>query len=80
MPTWKIILMLVAWAFVAAFIGVVTAIVGTEILRLIGVVDSNDDSYQISINVIWAVVFVVVLAVPFVFRSRFVADEAPPDA
>ncbi len=80
MPTWKIILMLVAWAFVAAFIGVVTAIVGTEILRLIGVVDGNDDSYQISINVIWAVVFVVVLAVPFVFRARFVADEPPPDA
>ncbi|MGI9528583.1 MAG: hypothetical protein ACR2NG_02645, partial [Acidimicrobiia bacterium] len=70
----------VAWAFVAAFIGVVTAIVGTEVLRVIGVVDSNNDSYQISINVIWAVVFVVVLAVPFVFRARFVADEPPPEA
>lgn len=80
MPTWKIILMLIAWAFVAAFIGVVTAIVGTEILRLIGVVDDNNDSYQIAINVIWAVVFVAVLAVPFVFRGRFVADEHPPDA
>ena len=80
MPTWKIIFMLVAWVFVAAFIGVVAAIVGTEILRLIGVVDDNTDSYQISINVMWAVVFVVVLAVPFVFRSRFVAYEPPPKA
>lgn len=78
MATWKIILMLVAWAFVAAFIGVVTAIVGTEVLRLIGVVDDNTDSYQISINIIWAAVFVVVLAVPIVFRSRFVPDEPPP--
>lgn len=80
MPTWKIILMLIAWVFVAAFIGVVSAIVGTEILRLIGVVDDNNDSYQISINVIWALVFVAVVAVPFVFRGRFVADEPPPDA
>ena len=80
LPTWKIILMLIAWAFVAAFMGVVTAIVGTEILRLIGVVDDNTNSYQISINVIWAVVFVVVLAVPFVFRNRFISDQAPPEA
>ena len=80
LPTWKIILMLIAWAFVAAFMGVVTAIVGTEILRLIGVVDDNTNTYQISINVIWAVVFVVVLAVPFVFRNRFISDQAPPEA
>ena len=70
--------MYAAWLFVAAFIGVVTAIVVTELLRVLGVVDSGEDSYQRAINVIWLVVFVAVAAIPFVFRHRF-ADRRPPD-
>jgi hypothetical protein len=63
------------WLFVAAFTGVVTAIVLTEVLRLSGVVEAGESSYQRAINVIWLVVFVAVAAVPFVFRKRFIERE-----
>ena len=74
----RIVLMYVAWLFVAAFCGVVAAIVVAEVLRLIGVVESGEPSYQRALNLIWFVVFVGVAAVPFVFRSRF-SDSEPKD-
>ena len=75
----RILLLFVAWVFVAAFLGVVAAIVGTELLRLAGVVESGEESYQRSINVIWLIVFVSAVAVPFVFRKRFVEQQRTDD-
>ena len=74
----RVALLYAAWLFVAAFIGVVTAIVLTELLRVIGLVDSGEESYQRAINVTWLVVFVAVAGVPWVFRNRF-TDGSPPD-
>jgi hypothetical protein len=79
MPTWKIVLLLIAWVTVAAFMGVVAAIVGTEILGLFGIVESGEDSYQTSINIIWVIVFIIVLVIPLVYRKRFNAYEPPPE-
>ncbi|GMQ97958.1 MAG: hypothetical protein BMS9Abin17_0462 [Acidimicrobiia bacterium] len=62
----------VAWVFASVAIGVVTAILVTEALSLIGIVDSGESSYSVSLNVISVVVFVGVVAVPVVFRERFV--------
>ena len=76
-PTWKIIAMAIAWALASAFIGVVAAIVAVEVLRLVGIVDSGDDSYRLALNIVFFVVFVALLAVPLVFRKRF-TDEQPP--
>ncbi len=75
----RILLWFAAWVFVAAFLGVVTAIVGTELLRLVGVVEPGEASYQRSINVIWLIVFVAAVAVPFVFRRRFVERQRTDD-
>ena len=75
----RILLWFVAWVFVAAFLGVVTAIVGTELLRLAGVVEPGEESYQRSINVIWLIVFVAAVAVPFVFRRRFGEQQRTDD-
>jgi len=62
----------VAWVFASVAIGVVTAIVVTEALSLVGIVDSGESSYSVSLNVISVVVFLGVVAVPVVFRKRFV--------
>ena len=72
MPTWKAILATVAWLLVAIFIGVVTAIVVTEILRAFGLVTSGESSYRVSMSVVWFVSTAVVFLLPFVFRNRFV--------
>jgi hypothetical protein len=80
MSTWKIVAMSIAWLFTSAFISVVTAAVSTEILRLVGVVTPEDTSYQIALNVVFVVVFVALISVPFVFRRRFVTKEPPPSA
>jgi hypothetical protein len=53
---------------------VVTAAVVAEALRLIGVVDT-DSGYPIALNVTFGVVFVALVAVPFVFRRRFSSRE-----
>jgi len=62
----------VAWVFASIAIGVVAAIVLTEALSLIGIVDSGEPSYSVSLNVISVVVFLGVVTVPVVFRKRFV--------
>jgi hypothetical protein len=68
----KLGMFIVAWVFASVAIAVVTAIVLTEALSLTGVVDSGESSYSVSLNVISIVVFVGVVAVPVVFRGRFV--------
>lgn len=80
MPTWKLIIYIIAWALASVMIAVVTAIIATEILRLAGVVESGESSYTIALNVVFVVTFVALLAVPIVFRDRFTAYEPPPDA
>ena len=77
MPTWKAVLATIAWLLVAIFVGVVTAIVVTEILRAFGVVTSGESSYRVSMSVVWFLATAVVFLIPFVFRSRFV--EQPHD-
>ena len=78
MPTWKLILLFVAWLFASVMIAVVIAILGTEVLRLVGIVESGESSYSVALNVLLGVVFVALVAVPFVFRRRFTSYEPPP--
>ena len=80
MATWKIVAMGVVWLFTSAFIAVVTAAVLTELLRLVGLVTAGESSFQIALNVIFLVVFVTLIAIPYVFRDRFATREPPPSA
>jgi len=68
----KLGLFVVAWVFASLAIGVVVAIVVTEALALVGLVDSGQSSYSVSLNLTTLVVFVSVASVPLVFRKRFV--------
>lgn len=75
MTTRKLVLMFVAWLFAAGAIAVTVAVVVTEILSLIGIVDRSGSSYGLSLNLVTGVTFVALAFVPFVFRKRFVADD-----
>ena len=80
MPAWKLILLFVAWLLASVMIAVVMAILGTEVLRLVGIVESGESSYSVVLNVLFGVVLVVLVAVPFVFRRRFTSYEPPPQS
>ena len=51
----------------------------TDHFEVVGVVEPGEASYQRSINVIWLIVFVAAVAVPFVFRRRFVERQRTDD-
>ena len=65
-----------AWVLAAVAIAVVTSIVLTELLVLVGVVDWASSQYAWVINVVALVTFLVLVSVPFVFRKRFVEPAA----
>ena len=79
MPTWKLLLMFVGWILASVMMAVVTAIVVTELLLLLGFVDQGESSYSVSLNVVFVVTLIALVAVPFVFRRRFDAVEPPPE-
>jgi len=79
MTTRKLVLMYVAWLFAAGAIAITVAVVLTEVLSVVGVVDRSGSGYGISLNLLTAITFVALASVPFVFRSRFVADGADDD-
>jgi membrane-anchored glycerophosphoryl diester phosphodiesterase (GDPDase) len=76
MSTGKLIVLVVAWVLASITIGVVTGVLLTEILVLIGLVDAGSTEYSVILNIISLSVFVVVGSVPLVFRKRFESSEA----
>jgi hypothetical protein len=80
MTTRKLVFMFIAWLFAAGAIAITVAVVLTEILSLVGIVDRSEASYGFSLNLITGVTFVALASVPFVFRARFTAeaDGDPP--
>jgi len=68
--------LMAAWVLAAIAIAVVTSIVLTELLVLVGVVDWGTSGYSLAINGIALVVFIPLVLVPIIFRKRFV-DPAP---
>ncbi|MFV2001341.1 MAG: hypothetical protein ACC654_13340 [Acidimicrobiia bacterium] len=72
MSGFKLGVFAVAWVLASLTIGVVTAIMATEVFSWLGIVESGESSYAVSLNVIALVVFLVLIAVPFAFRKRFV--------
>lgn len=75
MGTWKLIGLGIAWALASIAIAFVTAILGTELLDVVGIVESGESSYTIAINAILLVVFVGLILVPFLLRNRFVDPD-----
>jgi hypothetical protein len=75
MPTWKILVLMGAWVLASVMIALVTAILGTEVLEWVGLVDADASSYSVALNGIFLIVLVALVAVPFVFRDRFSVRE-----
>jgi len=76
MSTGKLILLSIAWVLASLTMGVVVAVIVTEVLRLAGIVETGSPGYSLSLNIVTFSVFVVLVAVPFVFRKRFTGDDA----
>ena len=76
MSTGKLVAFFIAWIFASMTIAVVTAVVFTEILALLGLVDAGSDAYDITLNIATFATFGVLVAVPFVFRKRFASDSS----
>ena len=68
--------MAVAWVLASITIGVVTGVLVTEVLVLVGLVDAGSTEYSVSLNIISLSLFVVVGSVPLLFRGRFESSEA----
>lgn len=79
MATRKLVLMFIAWLFAAGAIAITVAVVLTEILSLVGIVDRSESSYGVSLNLFTGVTFVVLASVPFVFRARFTTEPDSDD-
>lgn len=67
----KLIWYSIGWFLASVMIGVVTSIVVTEMLSLTPWVETGESSYRVTLNVVFLVVVVILVAVPFVFRDRF---------
>lgn len=76
MTTSRLVLMYVAWLLAAGSVAVTIAVIVTEVFVVLGFVDRSSGAYGSSLGVITALLFVVLAAVPFVFRRRF----APPSS
>ena len=75
MGTFKLIGLGIAWALASIAIAFVAAIIGTELLDVVGIVESGESSYTIAINTILVLVFVGLILVPFLLRNRYVDPE-----
>lgn len=71
MSNGKLIWYSVGWFLACVMVGVVTSIVVTEMLSLTPWVETGESSYRVTLNVVFLVVVVALMAVPFVFRDRF---------
>ncbi len=76
MSTGKFIALSIAWVLASLTMGVVTAVFVTEILRLLGIVESGSPGYSTSLNIVTFGTFAALVAVPFVFRKRFTDRDA----
>lgn len=77
MPTSRLVWYSIGWFLASVMIAVVTAIVGTEMLSLTPWVQTGESSYRWTLNVLFLVVLVALIAVPFVFRERFGLPQDP---
>lgn len=76
MLTRKLIGLGIAWILASLAIAVVIAILFTELLRLVGLVQVGEPSHTIALNSVVLVAFIVLVSVPFVYRARFVDEKA----
>jgi len=78
MSTWKLVGLMAGWILTSIAIAVVTSILLTEFLVLVGLVDWATPQYAWAINGFAVVLFVGVVTVPFVFRGRWGEPTVEP--
>lgn len=71
----RLIAFMIGWVLASIAMGVIAGVIVTEILHAIGVVESGKASYAVALNLVTFTTAAVLIAVPFVFGSRFVDDD-----
>ena len=69
----------IGWFLASVMIAVVGAIVVTEILSVTPLVDTGESSYRLTLNLVFLIVLIGLIAVPFVFKERFRLPTPPED-
>lgn len=75
MSTSRIVLLYGAWLLAAGSVAVTLAVIVTEMLVVVGLVDRSSGAYGSSIGATTALLFIGIALVPFVFRRRFVVPS-----
>lgn len=75
MSTLKLLGLAAAWAFASVAIAVLFAVVLAELLDVIGLVESGQESYSWALDGIALVTFLLLLAVPFFLRRRLGGED-----
>ena len=69
----------IGWFLASVMIAVVGAIVVTEILSVTPLVDTGESSYRLTLNLVFLIVLIGLIAVPFVFKERVRLPTPPED-
>lgn len=75
MKTHRLIWMYLLWLLAAGSVAVTVAVVVTELMAMVGLVDHSGSGYGLSLSIVTGTCFVVLAAVPFAFRDRFRMDD-----
>ncbi|MCZ7534122.1 MAG: hypothetical protein M5U23_12110 [Acidimicrobiia bacterium] len=63
------------WLLAAGSVAVTVAVVVTELMVVVGLIDRSGGGYGLSLSIVTGACFVVLAVIPFLFRDRFRMDD-----
>ncbi len=75
MKTHRLIAMYALWLLAAGSVAVTVAVVVTELMVVVGLIDRSEGGYGVSLSIVTGACFVLLAAIPFLFRDRFRVDD-----
>ncbi|MEZ5174897.1 MAG: hypothetical protein R2823_01660 [Acidimicrobiia bacterium] len=71
----RLVGMYALWLLASGSIAVTVAVLATEVLAIIGLVDRSGGDYGLSLSIVTGAAFVALALVPVIFRDRFRDDK-----
>ena len=76
--SWKLTVAYIGWLLAAIAIAIVFGVLTSELLALVGLVDSLSKEQRRVIEVVSVAAFVVLALLPFLLRRRLMRSDDPP--
>ena len=76
--SWKLTVAYIGWLLAAIGIAIVFGVLTSELLALVGLVDSLSKEQRRVIEVVSVAAFVVLALLPFLLRRRLMRSDDPP--